>query len=316
MLGAGCGGGGEAPEREDRDAQATNPYAAGDGYAYPGSHAAEAAARAADAGDAEAQRVFDRLAATPQGIWLTPEEHSVGDVGEFVTRVVTEADEAGEVPTFVVYGIPDRDCTGGFSGGGLPADQYGPWVQEIADAAGVGDLSVAVVEPDALASSLECGDREERVRLIADAVDRLVAAGVTTYVDGGHSHWVEPKELAALLQQVGVEDTRGFATNVSNYQTDDDEKAYAEQLSDLLGGVHYVVDSGRNGNGSSEEWCNPADRAYGTDPMAAPEGDAPHLDAYVWVKPAGESDGECNGGPAAGEFWPQRALEMAVSSGW
>ena len=318
VLVAGCGadGGGEAPGADSRDAQAINPYAEGDGYADPDSHAAEAAAQAAEDGDAEAQRVYDRLAATPQGIWLTPEEHPAGQVGGFVTGIVDGADEAGQVPTFVVYGIPDRDCTGGFSGGGLPADQYGPWVQEIADAAGAGDHPVAVVEPDALASALQCGDRDERVRLIADAVDRLVAAGVTTYVDGGHSNWVEPRDLAVLLEEVGVDDTRGFATDVSNYQTDDDEKAYAEKLSAILGGAHYIIDSGRNGNGSTDEWCNPTGRAYGTDPAAAPDGDAAHLDAYVWVKPAGESDGECNGGPAAGGFWPQRALEMAASSGW
>ncbi|GAB6983684.1 glycoside hydrolase family 6 protein [Nocardioides pyridinolyticus] len=321
---AGCGGaggdgahgGGAASDTDGRDAQAVNAYAERAGYAHPDSHAAEAAAQAAGEGDAEAQRVFDRLAATPQGIWLTPEEYPAGQVGGFVTEVVTGADEADEVPTLVVYGIPNRDCTGGFSGGGLPADQYGPWVQEIADAAGEGERSVVVVEPDALASSFQCGDRKQRVRLVADAVDRLVAAGVTTYVDGGHSHWVEPKQLAGLLERVGIEHVRGFATNVSNYQTDEDEKAYGEQLSSLLGGAHYIVDTGRNGNGSTEEWCNPSGRAFGADPMAAPGGDAAHLDAYVWVKPAGESDGECNGGPAAGRFWPQRALEMAVSSGW
>ena len=61
------------------------------------------------------------------------------------------ADEAGQVPTFVVYGVPDRDCTGQHSAGGLPADQYGPWVGEIADAAGAGDDVAAVVEPDGLA---------------------------------------------------------------------------------------------------------------------------------------------------------------------
>lgn len=315
---AGCGGDGEgeASETGSRDAQTVNVYAEGAGYADPHSHAAAAAARAAADGDDEAQRVFERLAATPQGIWVTPEEYPAGQAGDFVTGIVTGADEAGAVPTFVVYGIPDRDCSGGFSGGGLTADQYGPWVQEIADAAGAGARAVVVVEPDALASSLQCGDREQRAGLIADAVDRLVAAGVTTYVDGGHSNWVEPEELAELLEQVGIDDVRGFATNVSNYQTDEDEKAYGEKLSDLLGGAHYILDSGRNGNGSTEEWCNPSGRAYGTDPMAAPDGDAAHLDAYVWVKPAGESDGECNGGPAAGGFWPQRALDMAVSSGW
>lgn len=311
-----CSDGGADGGAEGRpaDAQAVNPYAAGAGYADPGSRTAQAADEAEGSGDPDRERVLRRLAETPQGIWLTPEEHPSGEVGGYVSQVVAAAGRTDQVPTFVVYGIPDRDCTGGFSGGGLPADQYAPWVQEIADAAAAGDDVAVVVEPDALASALECGSREERVRLIADAVDRLAAAGLTTYVDGGHSHWVEAKELARLLEQVGVGDVRGFATNVSNFQTDTDERAYAERLSGLLGGAHYIIDTGRNGFGATRDWCNPPGRAFGTEPGAATgEGG---LDGYVWVKPPGESDGECHGGPPAGHFWPERALELAAASGW
>lgn len=321
LLGlAGCSGrdGGGEPHPPP-DAQASNPYAGRPAFADPGSRTAQAAARAKSEGDAEAERVFTRLADTPQGIWLTPEEYPPGSVAPFVSTITEAAGHADQVPTFVVYGIPDRDCTGGFSGGGLTAEQYGPWVQELADAVTATEISVpvvAVVEPDALASAVECDRREERVRLIKDAVTRLVAAGVATYVDGGHSHWVEPEQLASLLRRAGIGKARGFATNVSNYQTDADEQAYAEQLSGLLDGAHYLIDTGRNGNGSTEDWCNPTGRAYGTDPAPAPEGAPEHLDAYLWVKPPGESDGECGGGPAAGRFWPQRALEMSVSSGW
>jgi endoglucanase len=304
--GEGGGGGG--------DAQAVNPYDGHQGYADPASRTATAASDARGSGNDDAEAVYERLASVPQGIWLTPEQYPSGDVGPAVTTVVDAADEAGQVPTFVVYGIPDRDCSGGFSGGGLPADQYGPWVQEIADAAATGDDVAVVVEPDALASALQCGSREQRVTLIADAVDRLAAAGLTTYVDGGHSNWVTPKQLAPLLEEVGVEDVRGFATNVSNFQTDADEQAYAERLSTLLDGAHYVIDSGRNGFGATDDWCNPPGRAFGTEPgVATGQGG---LDAFLWVKPPGESDGECNGGPAAGDFWPERTLEIAATSGW
>jgi endoglucanase len=315
----GCAGSDAPPEDAAGDPVADNPYAGRAGYADPGSRTAQAAAAAQAAGDADAERVFSRLAGTPQGIWLTPEEYPAGAVAAYVTKVVGAADPADQVPTFVVYGIPDRDCTGGFSGGGLPADQYGPWVQEIADAVAAADPSVpvvAVVEPDALASALACNRREQRVGLVADAVSRLAGAGVATYLDGGHSNWIEPGRLAPLLREAGIGQARGFATNVSNYQTDADERAYGEELSGLLDGTHYIIDTGRNGNGSTEDWCNPTGRAYGTDPAPAPEGDAEHLDASVWVKPPGESDGECGGGPPAGRFWPERALEMSVSSGW
>lgn len=310
----GCAGGGSSDGAGPDAAPSGNPYAAGAGYADPSSRTAQAAAQAKADGNTDRADVFTRLASVPQGIWLTPEQYPAGQVGPFVTGVMTAADQAGQVPTFVVYGIPDRDCSGGFSEGGLPAAQYGPWVQEIADAAGAGSGAVAVVEPDALASALECDRRKQRVELIADAVARLKAAGVATYVDGGHSNWVEPAKLASLLEEVGVDDVRGFATNVANYQTDQDERAYGEKLSRLLGGAHYIIDSGRNGNGSTQNWCNPGGRAFGTPP--GPATDQGALDGFVWVKPPGESDGECGGGPPAGEFWPERAMELATSSGW
>lgn len=37
----------------------------------------------------------------------------------------------------------------------------------------------------------------------------------------------------------------------------------------------------------------------------------PLADAYLWIKPPGESDGACNGGPEAGAWWPEYALGLA-----
>jgi endoglucanase len=34
------------------------------------------------------------------------------------------------------------------------------------------------------------------------------------------------------------------------------------------------------------------------------------VDALVWVKNPGDSDGPCNGGPEAGEWWPEYALGL------
>ena len=41
--------------------------------------------------------------------------------------------------------------------------------------------------------------------------------------------------------------------------------------------------------------------------------DSTGLDALLWVKLPGESDGTCNGGPAAGQWWQEMALEMMAS---
>jgi endoglucanase len=44
--------------------------------------------------------------------------------------------------------------------------------------------------------------------------------------------------------------------------------------------------------------------------------DATSLDALLWVKLPGESDGACNGGPAAGQWWQEIALELAANADW
>jgi endoglucanase len=89
------------------------------------------------------------------------------------------------------------------------------------------------------------------------------------------------------------------------------QRTYGDQLSGLIGGKHYIVDTSRNGLGPTAdgEWCNPSGRALGDRPTAA-TGDV-LADAYFWIKRPGESDGTCNGGPAAGAWWADYALGLA-----
>ena len=268
------------------------------------------ASAAASAGGADRQ-VLERMASVPQATWLTPEAYPVGTVGGVVAKVVAQGQAAGRTPVFVVYGITDRDCSGGQSSGGLPPEQYALWVDELATAAGRD--SVAIVEPDALATAAECGQGAQRNDLLRGAVTTLAGQGTTVYLDAGHASWTDPQEMARLLKAAGVDEARGFSTNVAGYEADADEKTYAEAVSSALGGAHYVTDTSRNGAGSNGEWCNPAGRALGREPAASDDG---ALDAYLWIKPPGESDGSCGGGPAAGTFWTQRALELARAAGW
>ena len=82
---------------------------------------------------------------------------------------------------------------------------------------------------------------------------------------------------------------------------------YAHQLSGLTGGLHAIVDTSRNGAGSNGEWCNPPGRLIGA-PGGTYGDDV--VDTNLWIKPPGESDGTCNGGPVAGAWWPQSAVEL------
>jgi endoglucanase len=114
---------------------------------------------------------------------------------------------------------------------------------------------------------------------------------------------------ARLLKAGGVDDAHGFALNTSNYRGMDELLPFAKKLSELLGGAHYVIDTSRNGAGPvGVEWCNPPDRRLGLAPTT--DTPAPEIDAYLWLKRPGESDGACNGAPAAGAWWDKQALEL------
>ncbi len=140
---------------------------------------------------------------------------------------------------------------------------------------------------------------------------------------------------------------------------------YSQNLGSATPSTHFVVDTSRNGQGplnaaiyaappynqpapvvgtiAGGSWCNPPGRGLGTRPTA--NTGVPLLDAWLWVKTPGQSDGTCDaaGGvrawdytlysrpgwpttpsaqalfdplwglndPAAGAWFPQQALDLA-----
>ena len=142
------------------------------------------------------------------------------------------------------------------------------------------------------------------------------------------------------------------------------EAWYAEHTGPISGDMaHFVIDTGRNGHGPLDvsrygqppfnqpesvrralgagSWCNPPGTGLGLRPTADTR--VPLLDAYLWIKTVGESDGSCDiaGGtrawdydrynpwgitgdaqkhfdplwgmidPAAGDWFPALALDLA-----
>ncbi|WNV75881.1 glycoside hydrolase family 6 protein [Geodermatophilus sp. DSM 44513] len=282
------------------EAATGNPLA---GMTFHGPNAGAAQAAAQPGRSAEDTAALTELARTPTATWLGAWS---GDVTAAVRQSVAAARAAGAVPVLVTYNIPGRDC-GGYSAGGVGSSAaYLQWVQAVA--AGIGTAqAVVVVEPDALAQL--CGDPAERLSVLRSAVDLLEAnPGTVTYLDAGHSSWVAASTMAERLRAAGGTAADGFALNVSNFQTTAANVAYGRQVSALLGGAHFVVDTSRNGNGPGSDWCNPPGRAVGERPTAA-TGQA-QVDAYLWIKRPGESDGTCNGGPTAGTFWDSYAIGL------
>ena len=255
-----------------------------------------------------------KIAAQPQALWFGGWS---GDVRTAVNSVVSAAAAAGRVPVLVAYNVPQRDCGSYSAGGSSSADAYRTWIR--AFAAGIGSRrAIVIVEPDSIAGldCLDATDRQTRLSLLADAT-RVLAASANTvvYLDGGHDAWQPVSAMASRLPQAGMPDAQGFALNVSNFRAQAGLVSYGQQLAAAIGVAHFVIDTSRNGLGPSPDgqWCNPPGRALGAKPGTP---SAYRQDWNLWIKRPGESDGPCNGGPAAGVYWPSYADGLASRAPW
>lgn len=252
---------------------------------------------------------MDKLASKSVAKWLG--EWS-GDIFAAVNSVVTAATNSARVPVLVAYNIPSRDCGGLSGGGGATASAYRTWIGSFASAL-AGRKALVILEPDALAAMdcLSSADQQTRLDLIQYAVQILKGQpNVTVYLDGGHPAWRSAADMAGRLTRANVSAADGFFLNVSNFFTTSDNLSYGQSVSSLLGGRHFVIDTSRNGLGptADRQWCNPAGRALGTVPTTATNNAL--VDAFLWIKVPGESDGACNGAPASGQWWADYALGL------
>jgi endoglucanase len=286
-----------------------NPY-----WVNPDGNAAKQVAAFRNDGDDKNAELIKKIADQPVGEWIGPDNPEAEAKG--YTEAAAKADRDA---LLVLYNIPHRDCGQFSKGGAADGNAYRAWVDQVA--AGIGDRRATVIlEPDAVLHLVDsCTPQEfheERFDLLKGAVERLKQQPNTkVYLDAGNAGWSQPDALFDPLQRAGIDKADGFAVNVSNFYPTAASKEFGQKLSAKVGGKHFVIDTSRNGNGPytggdpKENWCNPPGRALGEAPTTD-TGD-PLVDAYLWVKRPGESDGDCRGGPKAGEWWPEYALGLA-----
>ncbi|WP_344356111.1 glycoside hydrolase family 6 protein [Streptomyces gobitricini] len=318
LLLAGCSspdagaGGGKEPETApvvSQQPKATDPF-----WVNPGSKAAQQVASYLRDGKKEDAELIKRIASQPVGEWVGTEQP------EEDARSITEAAaKADRDAVLVLYNIPHRDCGQHSAGGAADGDAYRAWLDKVAK--GIGDRrATVIVEPDAVMHMVDgCTEEqyhEERYDLLKGAVKRLKQLpGTKVYLDAGNAGWGKPDQIFEPLKWAGVAEADGFAVNVANFQTTAASKEYGRKVSKKVGGKPFVIDTSRNGNGPytggdpAENWCNPPGRALGETPTT--ETGDPLVDAYLWIKRPGESDGDCKGGPKAGDWFPEYALDLA-----
>jgi endoglucanase len=153
------------------------------------------------------------------------------------------------------------------------------------------------------------------------------------YWNGGPPNWV-----GVALTPFGVWSDTATEQDLNTAGID---TRYAGMLGSTTPATHFVIDTSRNGQGPNDmsayaaapydqsagtvsvlvagNWCNDPTAGLGKKPTASTG--VPLLDAYLWVKTPGQSDGQCDaaGGVRAWDYsaytqpgWPTDAADQAL----
>jgi endoglucanase len=235
----------------------------------------------------------------------------------------TDSSAAAEITT---YFLAHRGCTSG------DQPKFQAEVQGLK--AAVGNFPALIfVEEDAVdticwRSQAAITGREALLKYEIDQLSQL--PHVLLYVEGGTSDANSPREVARVLNASDAYKTRGFFTNDTHFNWAYKEIRYANKISRLTGGLHFVIDTRGDGQGpkrnphpvtqGNEELCNPPGRGLGPKPGAS-NGQSygmysPYLDGFVWVTTPGESaastcPGRSGHWAASGIFDPGIAISFA-----
>ncbi|RYP23280.1 hypothetical protein DL765_001189 [Monosporascus sp. GIB2] len=230
------------------------------------------------------------------------------------------------------------------------ADYIAPYAEKVSAAT---DLTFAIIlEPDSLANLVTNMGIEACAKAaplyeegIAHAIASLQFDNVHLYLDAAHGGWLGWNDnlaptaaiFAKVVAQAGNNTKiRGYSTNVSNYNPYSaiirenftewsnswDEDHYAQSLAPHLeeAGLptRFIIDQGRVAlPGARKEWgdwCNVAPSGFGIKPGTPVNNTL--VDSIVWVKPGGESDGQCGlaGAPRAGVWFDEFAQQLVENA--
>jgi hypothetical protein len=232
--------------------------------------------------------------------------------------------DPGSIPIITTYFLhPDL---GTCPSGGRLAAQRGRFKRSIDEmvAATARRPAVYLLELDAIGSSCgwhRRGDFAGYLGLFRYEIRKVSALPHTVvYAEAGYSDSHSPTYTARALNRVGIRGIRGFFTNDTHENWTINEVRWADKVSRMTHGAHFIVNTAQNGRGpkhnrhpvrqGNNELCNPPRRGIG--PMPTTHTGFPLADAFLWMLVPGESTGHCHGGPANGVYWPARSIQLAA----
>ena len=230
--------------------------------------------------------------------------------------------DPGAVPLLATYRPTGNQChNGGRADSPAQVAASHRFVDGLAQ--GIGNFrAVLFLELDSLITS-EClhgNGLYVRLAELRYAVNRLASVPhLVVYIDAGAADAIGWSTTARMLNEAGVHRTQGFLLNATHFDWTSSEIAYGQRISRALGGVHFVVNTGVNGQGplvppdrvhqGNEVLCNPPGRGLG--PLATTNTGFKSVDAFAWTTNPGESGGACvPGALPTGSYWPAYAAML------
>jgi len=252
--------------------------------------------------------------------------NGVPDIQTAVSRYLSRAvvTSPGSVPLLATYRILHGLC-GHASDSAADAAGYHDFIEGFAQ--GIGSYrAVLFLEMDSIITMpcLSGHGKVIREHELHDAINILTAncPHLVIYLDSGAADALHARDAARFLRASGVGQIQGFFLNSTHFDWTKKEIRYGRQISHMLGGKHFVVNTGENGLGPQrprdivhqglEVLCNP--RA-GLGPLPTATTGYRNVDMFAWTSNPGESGGQCvPGAPPTGQYWPGYAKALVQNA--
>lgn len=269
--------------------------------------------------------LLNRIVGTAQARWIG--SWSTNDaIANYARQVYEGAADADRTGLIAYYGLRDTTCE---EAAADPAqgDAYLERTRVLVDQLPASGAQAWIVLEPGLVTDLGACDSDPRADWVGQAAAIIAQAGGAVYLDAGVVD--DPRAVAAGLERIDLAGVAGIAVGTNGYRAPSEQVALGEQALALLADAGVAVDSARTGPDPGQaglgiivdtsrsgvpiadsEPCNPPEAGIGVAPELVGEG---ALDARVWIKRVGESDGACEGGPTRGQFSQALALRLAAN---
>ena len=302
-----------------------NPLAGAKFYVDPDSGAAKAQAQYRNSNPAMSA-LLGKIASEPGAhrfyMWNMGSNVS-GQVSHYLEG--TQVQQPGTTVMLSTYTLVHDHC--GYTATPAVAARYEDFMHQVAE--GIGNYhAVFFLEFDSLITApclthSQLAIREAELRYAVSALE--ADPHVVVYLDAGAADAVKYRQMARWLRASGVAQAQGFFLNSTHFDWTSTEIHYGQQISRLLGGAHFVVNTGENGKGplvpkrrvghGNEVLCNPPGRGLGPLSVSgdvAQQTNYAQTDGLLWFSNPGGSGGQCvPGAPPTGAYWPQYAAMLA-----